>query len=136
LRLKPSRNLAEPFEPKPGKPDQLFARTEPARVCRSGRFLDVGVHVAANSTTKSVAITFGPYRVSRLKPSPSPWLWLKSGGDEPRGIAVIQCRFYDLTAFIATPFSDAGKSPAAAETQDKNGWLTLSGYQSLSVIEA
>jgi hypothetical protein len=48
---------------------------------------------------------------------------------------VIQCRFYDLMAFIATPFSDAGKSRAAAETPDKKAWLTLSGYQSLSEIE-
>jgi hypothetical protein len=48
---------------------------------------------------------------------------------------VIQRRFYDLTAFIATPFSDAGKNHAVAETPDKKAWLTLSGYQSLSEIE-
>jgi hypothetical protein len=48
---------------------------------------------------------------------------------------VIQCRFYDLMAFIATPFSDAGKSYAAAESRAKKAWLTLSGYQSLSDIE-
>jgi hypothetical protein len=37
------------------------------------------------------------------------------------GIAVIQCRFYDLTAFIATPFSDAGKSRSVAKTSDEKG---------------
>jgi hypothetical protein len=38
---------------------------------------------------------------------------------------VIQRRFYDLAAFIATLFSDAGKCRAAPETPDKKGLVNL-----------
>ncbi|MBL8582994.1 MAG: hypothetical protein JNL61_12325 [Rhizobiaceae bacterium] len=50
------------------------------------------------------------------------------------GIAMIQCRFYDLIGVKATPISSVAKRVSFASGRREKAWLTLSGYRLLSAF--
>lgn len=127
LRLKPSVTLRTTLNHSPEDPDQLFARTEPARNLGSGRFPHAKKfpHFAETPSRN-------PSRPSQAFESP-PRLELlfrrltqygNCAAAVP-GIAMVHCRFYDLPGSKATLISVVGKSGCIAPEDVSQARKTL-----------
>ena len=111
-RLKSLRHSTVPFQPKPGKPDQLLALVEPARSQGSGRFPHTkGFTFHGNALKKFTGTVSCPPKSRNRHNDFRLFAPPESVGAHRWGIAVTRRRFYDLTVLMATLIWMPANSP-------------------------